>query len=152
VRANSAAYRAANLEKVRARDLAYAAANREKARARIVAWRIANPERARASAASYHAAHPEKARAFHANRRARKRAAEGRYTAEQVADLFAKQRGKCACCRKSLKAAYHIDHIVALALGGSNWISNIQLLCPSCNLSKGAKDNILWAQSQGRLL
>lgn len=39
-----------------------------------------------------------------------------------------------------------------LARGGSNWISNIQLLCPRCNTSKKALDPIVWAQREGRLL
>jgi 5-methylcytosine-specific restriction endonuclease McrA len=151
-RASSAAWHAANPERMRAMRAAWQAANPEKVRAWNAAWQAANPERERASHAARRAANPERERTYNANRRARKCAALGRYTAEQVADLFAKQRCKCANCRKSLKKAYHIDHIRALVLGGSNDISNIQLLCPSCNLKKGAKDEIEWAQQQGRLL
>jgi len=33
----------------------------------------------------------------------------------------------------------HVDHIVPLAQGGTNDITNFQALCPKCNLSKGAK-------------
>jgi 5-methylcytosine-specific restriction endonuclease McrA len=39
-----------------------------------------------------------------------------------------------------------------LARGGSNWISNIALACPTCNKRKGAKHPIDWAQQNGRLL
>lgn len=39
-----------------------------------------------------------------------------------------------------------------LARGGGNGIGNIQLLCPPCNLRKGSKDPIKWAQKNGRLL
>ncbi|WP_329767411.1 HNH endonuclease [Bacillus nitratireducens] len=33
----------------------------------------------------------------------------------------------------------HIDHIVPLQLFGSNDASNFQLLCETCNTSKGAR-------------
>lgn len=85
-------------------------------------------------------------------RRARKRSAGGSFTAQQVRELFDKQQGRCACCRASLTAGFHRDHRTALSDGGSNDISNIELLCASCNISKGAKDPIAWANQNGRLL
>jgi hypothetical protein len=33
----------------------------------------------------------------------------------------------------------HVDHIIPLARGGTNDITNFQALCPKCNLSKGVK-------------
>lgn len=84
-------------------------------------------------------------------RRARKRGAGGSFTAAQVRALFAKQRGCCAWCGTSLKDGYHRDHRVPLARGGSNEISNIDLLCGPCNLSKGAMDPIAWANEMGKL-
>ena len=74
-----------------------------------------------------------------ANRRARKRAAGGSHTLEQVMELMERQQGVCACCQRSIRKEFHRDHIVALASGGSNDISNIQLLCPPCNREKGAR-------------
>ena len=85
-------------------------------------------------------------------RRARTRGAGGSFTAEDIARLHKLQRGKCACCGKKLGNAFHRDHINPLALGGSNRIENIQLLCSACNLKKGAKDPIEWAMEQGRIL
>jgi 5-methylcytosine-specific restriction endonuclease McrA len=100
----------------------------------------------------WHKKSPVKSRTNVLNRIARKRAAEGRHTADEISDLLQKQKCKCAICRTSIKDGYHADHIIPLAGGGSNWISNIQLTCARCNQSKGAKDPITFMQSLGRLL
>jgi 5-methylcytosine-specific restriction endonuclease McrA len=39
-----------------------------------------------------------------------------------------------------------------MARGGSNWPSNLQLLCKSCNLSKGARDAEEFMREKGFLL
>ena len=37
---------------------------------------------------------------------------------------------------------YHIDHIIPISKGGSEWdLDNLELSCPTCNLKKGAKMN-----------
>jgi 5-methylcytosine-specific restriction endonuclease McrA len=92
------------------------------------------------------------ATAIERTRRARFRGSEGFHTATEITGLLQKQKCKCANCKVSLKAGYHADHIMPLARGGSNWISNIQLLCPACNMRKSAKDPMRWAQENGRLL
>lgn len=88
-----------------------------------------------------------------AKRRARKLNAGGSFTATQVEDLRNKQRGRCANCGcKLTDRNMRRDHRKALANGGDNSILNIELLCDPCNGSKGAKDEIDWAQQNGRLL
>lgn len=62
------------------------------------------------------------------------------------------QRWKCIVCRKDIRNAYHVDHITPIALGGAHEKLNIQLLCPSCNVRKSAKDPIDFMQSRGFLL
>lgn len=86
------------------------------------------------------------------NYRARRRAAAGSFTAAQIDALYLAQRGRCACCRVKLNGVFHRDHRVALANGGTNDIGNIELLCGPCNLRKGAKDEIAWANENRRLL
>jgi 5-methylcytosine-specific restriction endonuclease McrA len=66
--------------------------------------------------------------------------------------LFQVQGGRCAICGQRLGKSTHIDHIVPLALGGSNARSNLQLTHPDCNLAKRARDPFIHAQSLGRLL
>ena len=94
----------------------------------------------------------EKGRDAGIRRRARVVGAEGHFTEAQVRDLWKKQRGRCAWCTAKLGDNFHRDHRKALANGGSNDISNIELLCPDCNFRKSAKDEIAWAQENGRLL
>ena len=70
-------------------------------------------------------------------RRVLKAKAEGSYTIEDLEYIYNHQQGKCPCCRKFiLFKKLTVDHIVPLSWGGSNYASNIQLLCGNCNSSK----------------
>ena len=71
-------------------------------------------------------------------RRARKNTAPGIHTVQDVRQQFKRQKGKCYWCGEKLKK-YHVDHIIPLSRGGSNWPDNIVIACPTCNLSKGTK-------------
>jgi len=110
------------------------------------------PRRAKERARTWALAHPQKVSEMRHRRRAFLRQASGFHTGEQIIELYKAQAGKCAICFKKLREAYHIDHIVALARGGSNDIGNIQLTCAGCNTRKGAKDPIDFARELGRLL
>ncbi len=98
---------------------------------------------------AYRKANPHKVREFSQRRSGRK---TGRLPRGFVAKLLALQRGRCAVCRISISKKYHVDHITALAKGGKHAPENIQLLCPTCNLRKSAKDPIDFMQSRGFLL
>lgn len=87
------------------------------------------------------------------NRRAKSKMAEGSHSASDITSMLERQKHKCANCRCCLKeSGYHVDHIQPLSRGGSNWPSNLQCLCPTCNLKKHAKDPLDWAQENGRLI
>ncbi len=129
-------YRLNNLSACALRGKAYKAKNRRRINDALRLWRTKNPELAR--------------RHIH-TRRSRLRG--GEISKQAIGFLLKSQRWSCVNCRAPLKeTGYHIDHIMPLSLGGKNSDSNIQLLCPSCNLTKSAKHPIDWAQSQGRLL
>lgn len=86
------------------------------------------------------------------NRKARVREAEGRHSSDDIAALYKRQKGKCVYCKASIKNERHVDHIMPIALGGSNWPDNLQLLCPPCNLHKRAMHPTNFAQRIGMLL
>ena len=113
-----------------------------------------DPEKYRQKTKIFNLKNPEKARIWRKVAKAARRCTEGSHTAADIADILRLQRKRCAepSCRKSLAAGYHVDHIMPLARGGSNDRRNLQALCPTCNLSKSAKDPIDFARSLGRLL
>lgn len=68
----------------------------------------------------------------------------GRFTPQDVERLLIAQQGKCVGCTTDLHEKFEVDHIVPLARGGTNAPDNLQLLCPFCNKSKGAKSMSEW--------
>ena len=85
-------------------------------------------------------------------RRAAKQGAEGSHTKAELAEIRLAQNDQCAYCHKNLNGKGSLDHVVALSRGGSNWRSNLQWLCRSCNSRKHTKDAIEFAQQLGMLL
>lgn len=115
-------------------------------------WAANNPEKRRDSRNRWSKANPEQVNALTRLYRARKRGATGLHTAADVLALMAAQKCKCAVCRTDITKAYHVDHNMPLVLGGSNDKTNIQLLCPSCNTSKGGKHPVEFMQQRGYLI
>jgi 5-methylcytosine-specific restriction endonuclease McrA len=123
--------------------------NPEKARAAMRRWRAAHPEKRDANnrvyyrrhreqvlaqSAQYHRDHPEVGRARWQNYRARKRAAEGSFTATEWLALVELYGGRCAY--RGEEGPLEVDHRIPLARGGSNRIENILPACRGCNAEK----------------
>lgn len=59
--------------------------------------------------------------------------------------VFHRDKGRCVFCRSDLTKTLgnhtkiHYDHIIPLAKGGLNCVTNLQTCCEECNLRKGAK-------------
>ena len=130
-------WREANKDKVDIANHSYRESHRAEAKQRTSNWQKSNPDKVREQSNRH---------------RVRKIEAEGFHTAQDVECIRAKQNDKCAYCRGELRKKWHLDHIVALSKGGSDWPRNLQLLCRQCNVRKSAKDPIVFAQSIGRLL
>ncbi len=128
------------IECFRAYQKAWRAENRDRSLARMRAYGATNRDQERVYRKNRYAEHRERIKVYKHNLRARKRAAEGTYTAQDVQNMLKGQKGKCAnpkCGKRLVK--YEVDHIVPLSRGGSNRPYNLQLLCCSCNRHKSNK-------------
>ena len=115
----------------------YYEANKDKLKPKKVDWQVRNKE---------------KVRVYFQNRRAKKLACGGVISKDLSKRLHILQRGKCACCGLELGEKFHLDHIMPLALGGTNTDDNIQLLRQRCNNQKHTKHPVDFMQSRGFLL
>jgi 5-methylcytosine-specific restriction endonuclease McrA len=69
-----------------------------------------------------------------------------RFAPERRRDIFDRTRGKCHICHKQLsfanygasgaRGAWHVEHSVALANGGTNHGNNLYAACIWCNIEK----------------
>lgn len=163
----SAEYRSRNREVKRAYGATYRRENAEKIRMRHHKYRIENKERIQGYGACYYRLNKERmlqyikkrrmldpniVTAGNARRRAARLGAEGSHSAADIRHLLLLQRGRCGYCRIRVRLRFHVDHIFPLARGGSNARKNLQILCPSCNLRKNAKDPLHFAREIGLLV
>lgn len=151
-RARKAKRYAENPEKIREIKRRSAEKHRDKIKSYSREYYRKNHERLAQYGKSWRANNPEKRRILDRNRAAREQNAEGKFSVDDIKNLMSLQRSKCANCKGCLRHSYHIDHIIPLARGGTNWPKNLQLLCPPCNLRKNSKDPIDWAFENGRLV
>ena len=180
VQAGRDAWTEQNKDKIKETRKAYRDANHEKLNALQSAWVKANPDRVKAmkerhratakykeTNSRYAAENIDRNRAknrawinnnrdaanrIYHTRRAKKAEAGGVLSKGLAAKLLSLQRGKCACCGLPLGGKYHLDHILPIALGGTNTDDNIQLLRAVCNHQKHAKHPVDFMQSRGFLL
>lgn len=181
MKAKAAKWRAENPEAHKQRLSEWRAKNPEKIKAQRKAWTEDNPdyssvkgrlryasdrEGAAKQNAAYYAANkeyfaeanrrwrqenPDAARAITRRAKAARKGATGSFTVADIDRLKLAQKGKCCYCRKPL-LKYHIDHIIPVSKGGSNYPSNLQLLCPPCNQSKKDKLPEDFARKMGFLI
>ena len=106
------------------------AANPESAKVRIAEWQKNNPDRVRASMAI-----------AKTNRRMREKTPHEEATKIKriISREHRRKRHVCYWCKSRFIGAFHADHILALALGGTNTADNICISCPTCNYRKGPK-------------
>lgn len=151
-RARKLDYRAANLNVIRSRENTRNAENRELRRLQDQANRDRRRDQYKATKREWSRNNRDKVALKARRRRARHAGAEGSHTLLDLARIRRLQNDRCAYCSTDLAGAGYVDHIVALANGGSNWPRNLQLVCLRCNSSKRVRDPIEFARATGRLL
>lgn len=57
-------------------------------------------------------------------------------SAKRRAEVYAQDGRVCQYCGDR-DGPFHIDHVTARSRGGTNDLDNLQILCQTCNLSKG---------------
>lgn len=111
-----------------------------------------NAEENRAKQRARYAENKDYFKPYNKSRKARVRSSMGSFSAAQVRKMLDDQGCKCIYCKCDISKNYHVDHIVPVSKGGSSFIENIQLLCPTCNLRKRAKMPEDYAKEIGLLL
>jgi len=137
-------YRLDNVELNRQNSREYYSLHKEERSRYYKKWCAENKEHKAAYDLEYRHSHPEQMiaqrKAENAKRRARLINAGGKFTAKEWLAIKAKYGFKCLKCGKSEnEVKLTPDHVVPLALGGSNTIDNIQPLCWGCNAGKQAR-------------
>ena len=115
-------------------------------------WRLNNKDCIRKARLKWNKNNPEKCKIQKKNEKAKRRGAEGSFNKNDIEQILKQQKHKCAVCKCCIKTKFHVDHIKPIARGGSNDRKNLQILCPPCNMKKGAKDPIDFMQGNGFLL
>lgn len=151
-------YALENRDKILENKKSYYLKNSESIKKRAKQWELDNPEKAKERKFIYRQTHREEIkqsiktwiennrerynilkRANYRNYMANKKGAEGKHTAEDVKKLYEEQKALCNICDCAISEYYEVDHIDPISKGGTNWPSNLQLLCLYCNRSKNNK-------------
>jgi 5-methylcytosine-specific restriction endonuclease McrA len=117
----------------------YYEANRDREHERKAKYRETHKEECAAYRRQYAVSHRQEFAAWSRERRARKLNNGGSHTPADIVAQYERQRGKCYWCHDAVGETYHVDHVMPLALGGSNGPENLVVACPRCNQSKNAK-------------
>lgn len=105
----------------------------------------ANREVRIAQASAYQRDNVERTRERNRRNLRKRLVAEGSHTNEEKLRLIKEQDNKCNCCGYDLSDGKHIDHIMPISLGGSDYIENVQWLCQVCNSVKADRHPDEWS-------
>lgn len=58
--------------------------------------------------------------------------------------VYARDREKCRYCGKKVEYhLFHLDHVLPRYHWGNDYVFNLVVSCPECNMKKGANKNIV---------
>lgn len=115
-----------------------------------------NPERHKGNAKRYREENLQKVLYWNRQRKARQESIPGSHTFDQWIELGSFFDNSCPCCNEK-DVQLSVDHIIPVSWdNASDWITNIQPLCRSCNSSKNNSRDTdyrpehvkAWAQKQ----
>jgi len=128
--------------------------NKLKNNLRSKLWRLANKDRAKNYDKEYHSRtyqdrkdkrrkytkdwvsrNRERTKLYYQNRRAKIKEVGGVITIHEWKELLREANYKCLCCKSGENL--ELDHIIPITMKGPNIKENAQVLCRSCNASKG---------------
>ena len=119
---------------------AWYAANREDQNAKRRAWAMAHPEKRKEIKKKWRVANRLKLRLDAHNRRLVQRHG---VTPDEAQKILTAANGHCTYCAKPCERL-ELDHVDAIAMGGSGEARNLVPCCRSCNAKKSAKDAADW--------
>lgn len=99
-------------------------------------WRRKNHEHANARDTAYRKSHPSEHIVYRLNRRKKQHNIAGECTPSQIEARFRYHGNHCVYCGGK---AQHVDHMIPVSRGGTNWPSNLVPACHSCNSRKARK-------------
>ena len=130
-------WREENKERKAEYDKQYRGDNKELRKQWNSEWSKANPENRRANTRNY---------------QAKKHNNGGTHTEEDIKLLLNLSGHQCQRPECSATEDLEIDHVIPLSRGGRNDITNLQVLCKSCNCSKGNRHSTDYRSHAYKLL
>jgi 5-methylcytosine-specific restriction endonuclease McrA len=150
--AKSIQWQKENRDKVNNTERRWLDRNRDKRRAQIRENQQKHSAKYRLIKAIWKKLNLDKVNSWHQNRRARIKGNGGTITAKEWQNLKKFYSYTCLCCKNQEPEIKLVrDHVLPIASGGKNIISNIQPLCVSCNCKKNTKHIDYRPQWEGRL-
>lgn len=108
-------------------------------------WASNNREKLREQARAYAAANRDRRSLSESRRRARKANLPDTLTIPEIEVILNEFKDKCSICSNTYE---HLDHFIPVASGhGGTTYENIVPMCSKCNISKGAKNPFVWADT-----
>lgn len=136
--------------KLKARKRRHQLKHAEQISAYLKVWRTENAEHVKQLLVQWVVDHPEAVRIHRLRAKTNRRQREvvgGKLalTLDDVARMQQDQDGRCLGCGCDISEKYTLDHKIPLSRGGTNATENFQLLCQSCNSTKGTRTMEEWA-------
>ena len=145
-------YREINRELLAKNQKEYYRANKEDCIKYQKTYRVKNKERIREYHKRYRQTEDCKISKRNSNHKRRAIVKSGNINTSELKELFSNTK-RCYWCNKKLnKKKIQVDHYIPLSKDGEHLIENIVLDCPYCNMSKGKKNPLDFANKLGMLL